>query len=122
TARHGALADFFQQQNDPTVDQPVFGDTADEIREAQSRGKLYLAARVDASRVTYGSFAAAVGSPGDLLRYERTLSGLDVDLRRDFGAFGQRARLFAARRDDRVARAVDLFRATGGALYYLRHD
>ena len=121
TAKQTATADLSSQLHDPTVDYPVLGDTAVETRDAEGRSKVQLSARVDESRATVGTFHSAVGSPGALLAYDRTLSGGDLDLKRSFGQFRQEARVFGARADGRVARAVDLFRATGGALYYLRH-
>lgn len=118
TAKRRELADFFVEEHDPTIDFGVLGDSAVETRQAaQGRDPFVLRARAGESHATFGSFATAIGAPGELFSYDRTLSGGDLDLR----AGSHRLRAFAATGDERLLRAVDLFRATGGALYYLRH-
>jgi hypothetical protein len=118
TAKVTEAQDFFQQVVDPVRGYGVLGDSADEVRAVNARGKLYLRLRADDSTATVGDFGAALGAAGDLVRYERTVYGAGVDLRR--GAVEAKG-FVAPDLTDRLARDVNVFRATGGSLYYLRH-
>src|SRR5262249_27332021 len=44
-----------------------------------------------------------------------------IDVRKSFGPLDQRLEVFGATSDASLLRDVDIYRATGGTLYYLRH-
>jgi uncharacterized repeat protein (TIGR01451 family) len=126
TARQAGAEEFFQSTLDPKRDYAVYGDSADEVRDANARGKLYVMVEADESRAVIGNVHTDVRSGGELFRYDRTVYGAVVDFKKTFttaavGKVEQEAKLFATTGDGRLARDVNVFRATGGSLYYLQH-
>lgn len=120
TAKQAAFEEFFQETLDPSRDYAVYGDASEEVRDANARGKLYLLVEADDSKALVGNFKSALQG-GDLFRYDRTVYGAAVDFKRSFGSVKQEVRAFGSLGDGRLARDVNVFRATGGSLYYLRH-
>lgn len=118
TARRGAFEPFYRQVIDPARDF-VFGDSSAEVAAAPSRGKVYARVEADESSAVLGSFTPDLHQ--GLLSYDRTLQGGTVDFRRSFGALDQRVQVFGATTEARLARDVNVFRTTGGTLYYLRN-
>lgn len=122
TARRAAGAPLGEQVIDPARGWATFGDDAAEVRDAQARGPIYL--RVEDGRggsATVGNIRTGVRG-GDLLRFSRTVYGAEVDVDAvSVGAHTVSARAFTAFDTAGLSRAIDLFRATGGSLYYLRH-
>jgi uncharacterized repeat protein (TIGR01451 family) len=124
TAKQAAFQEFFQETIDPNRDYAVYGDSAQEVRDAKARGKLYVLVEADDSRALVGNFKTDLGpaaSAGPLFRYDRTVYGAEVDFKKTFGPVKQEVKAFGTTGDGSLARDVNLFRATGGSLYYLRH-
>jgi len=124
TARHSSTGAFFEEVVDPTAssggDFPTYGDSAEEVRDVNTRGKLYLRVEADDSEAVIGSMHTKMRG-GDLFQYDRTLTGALVDVDREIGAHRLRAKSFASSDTGALARDVNWYRATGGSLYYLRH-
>lgn len=117
---------------------PTHGDDATEVRDAETRGKVFVEARAGSSRAVIGSVASDLRG-GELFRYERTTSGALVVVDRSWEGDGARpggegeeakdsppaARIelrgFTGKDHDRLLRDINWYRATGGSLYYLRH-
>jgi len=119
TARDPQLQDFASSLIDPTRFYPVYGDASDPQLGAPARGKLYVLIEADDTKLLVGN--ARIGLHGiELLRYDRSLYGAQVELRRLFGKdLDTRVQLFAAGQEKTVRRRTDLLRGTGGSLYYL---
>ncbi len=126
TSKRRRASAFFENLMDPTRDIPVYGDTSEEVRDVNGRGKLYLRVTADESSAVVGSVRTSLHSQGEpsgaaLLSYERTFDGALVDISRDLGVHRGQLRAFGTQTRTEHARDVNLFRATGGSLYYLRH-
>jgi hypothetical protein len=122
TAKRPRFEEFFEETLDPHRDDAVYGDSAEEVRDANARGKLYVQVEADRSKATVGNFRTDLRSGGELFRYDRTVYGAEVDLQNQLGPVKQEVKAFATTGGGGLARDVNLFRATGGSLYYLRHD
>lgn len=122
TAKQSAFEEFSDTSIDPEEEQAVYGDDATEVRDARARGKLYLAAEAKGLRALIGNFQTRLASGGELFRYDRTVYGTEVDFTRSFAKVKHESRVFVSTGDARLGRDVNLFRATGGTLYYLRHS
>jgi hypothetical protein len=120
TAKRGEFQEFFQEVLDPARDYAVYGDSAEEVRDVNARGKLYVMIEADDSKLTIGNFKTNLKG-GELFRYDRAVYGAEVDFKKQWGSFAQKAKAFGTLGDGRLARDVNVFRATGGSLYYLRH-
>ncbi len=121
TAREPGSSAFFEQVLDSNRSFPLLGDDANEVRDVNTRGKLY-------ARVVAGDSSAAIGSVhtrleggGELFSYDRTADGVVADVQRSVGDHNVALRAFATSDSLPSARDINWFRATGGSLYYLRH-
>lgn len=119
TARNGNLQQFQANLFDPDRYYPIYGDASVDVQDAQARGPLYVLIEADRSKATFGNFRTGVDG-WELVRYDRTMYGGQLDLQRVFaGDLDTRAKLFAAQEDRTLARRTDMLRGTGGSLFYL---
>ncbi len=121
TARRRGFTPFYEQVIDPARDYAVFGDASADIQDAQARGPLYVLVEADRSRLKVGNFRTDLQGI-ELLRYQRTFYGVEVDLNHAVAeGFDTRLQGFATDDNDTLVRGQDELRATGGSLYYLSH-
>ncbi len=120
TAREQGSGALFNQIVDPMRDYAVYGDSATEIADVNTRGKLYVRVEADDSKAIVGSFHTRM-SGGHLFRYDRTVDGALVHVKRKVAKTDVEVRAFGTTDSGELTRDVNLYRATGGSLYYLRH-
>ncbi len=122
TAKKREFEEFFDQVVDPNRYYPIYGDSAAHVRDVNARDKYYVLVKADDSTLRVGNFRAGFRGV-QLLRYDRVLYGAKVDLKKAFWKERVKANLkaFFSRDDARRARDMNLLRATGGSIYYLRH-
>ena len=118
TGKERETQPFFANLDD-TKEFSLFGDTAGEARDVNSRGKFYLHVKADESTATIGSVHTSL--VGGLVHYDRTVDGVVVDGHRTIGRHEASARAFATHYAPTTMRDVNWYRATGGSLYYLRY-
>ncbi|MEM9488784.1 MAG: hypothetical protein AAGC55_06545, partial [Myxococcota bacterium] len=108
---------------------PAQGDQGDEVSEANTRRKVFVEVAADRSRAVIGSVHSDLRGIS-LFRYDRTVDGVAIDFDsagsapaagRERAAGRAQVRVFAGDDREALARDVNWYRATGGALYYLRH-
>ena len=124
TARRREFEGYFEQLVDPEAWYPVYGDSAKEIRDVNTRGPLYVLIEADASRLTVGNFKTGLDGL-ELFRYDRTLYGAHADLDVKVGdesKFRHEVTAFVADDDAPERHAYVELRGTGGSLYYLPHE
>jgi hypothetical protein len=124
TAKDQDAEAFFEQVVDPGRSYAVFGDSAQEIRDVNARGVAYLHVRDgEGNSATLGNIRSRMRG-GELFRFDRTVYGAAVRLDgvewNDDHAIDANA--FTAFEQTGLSRDINLFRATGGSLYYLRND
>lgn len=120
TARRREFESYFRQVIDPERFYPVYGDSAAEVKEANSRGPLYVMVQADRSRLTVGNFRSAIKGI-ELMNYDRSLYGAAVHLDVKTGPLRHELRAFAADQDVAERHGYVEYRGTGGSLYYLPH-
>jgi len=120
TARPSGSGVLFNQIVDPVRDFPVYGDTSTEVADVNTRGKLYVRVQADKSKAIVGSFHTRM-SGGHLFRYDRTVDGALIHAKRKIKKADVDVRAFGTTDTGEFTRDVNLYRATGGSLYYLRH-
>ena len=120
TARRQALTEYFQQTIDPERFYPVYGDSAREVNDVNTRGPLYVLVKADRSALTVGNFRTLIRGV-ELLNYDRTLYGAQADLKVNSGEFSHELKAFGATQDQPERHAYVELRGTGGSLYYLPH-
>jgi uncharacterized repeat protein (TIGR01451 family) len=122
TAKRRDFEEFFDQVVDPNRYYPIYGDSAQHVRDVNARDKLYILVKADDSTLRFGNFRAGIRGV-TLLRYDRALYGAKIDLRKRFANKKVQTRLQAyySRDDSRLSRDLNMLRATGGSIYYLRH-
>ncbi|MCA9557951.1 MAG: hypothetical protein KC583_05230, partial [Myxococcales bacterium] len=120
TARRRTYETYFRQLIDPETFYPVYGDSAEEVKDAHSRGPVYVLIKADASTLTVGNFKSAFRGV-ELFNYDRTLYGGAVALDEKRGDFRHEVKAFAADQDVSERHAYVELRGTGGSLYYLPH-
>jgi hypothetical protein len=124
TARKRNTGAFFEQVfasgNGANRGFPTHGDSAQEVRDVNTRGKLYARVKAGESTAVIGSLNTALHI-GTLFRFDRTVDGALLDVRRKVGGRKLRARAFGTTSAGELSRDVNLYRSTGGSLYYLRH-
>ena len=108
---------------DPNRYYPVYGDDSTLQDDAPTRGKFYIRVERGDSSVVWGNFKTTVTGT-EFIRYERGLYGARAQAK-TAGAtgFGERrgqVEVFAAEPGTLGAR--DVFRGTGGSLYYVRRQ
>ncbi|MEK6609281.1 MAG: hypothetical protein AABZ30_16620, partial [Myxococcota bacterium] len=116
------MEEFFELVVDPNRYYPIYGDSADEIHDVDARGKLYVLVEADESKLLVGNFRSDLRGV-ELFRYDRTFYGAQVDFKKKlFGErLGQELKAFVSDDSARLAHDHNVFRATGGSIYYLRH-
>ena len=104
---------------DPNRYYPVYGDDSTLTEDAPTRGKFYVRLERGDSSIMWGNFKTTVTGT-EFLRYERGLYGARAQTKTaESTSFGERrgqAEVFAAEPGTLGAR--DVFRGTGGTLYY----
>lgn len=108
---------------DPNQYYPVYGDDSTTVDDAPTQGKFYVQLARGESQVMWGNFQTQwTGS--ELIQYSRGLYGARARFRSEdstgFGARQTQVEAFAA--DPGTLGAREVFRGTGGSLYYLRHQ
>jgi hypothetical protein len=106
---------------DPNKYYPVYGDDSTLQEDAPTRGKFYIRLERGDSSVVWGNFKTKITGT-EFVRYDRGLYGAKAETKTAAStSFGERrgeAQVFAAEPGTLGAR--DVFRGTGGSLYYLR--
>ena len=120
TAKQQAFESYFRQMIDPDRYYPVYGDSAQEIMDVNSRGPLYVLVKADKSLLQVGNFRTQLKGI-ELLNYDRSLYGSQVSLDLNQGDWRHQAQLFGASQDQAEKHAYVELRGTGGSLYYLPH-
>ncbi|MDP2029227.1 MAG: OmpA family protein [Thiobacillus sp.] len=114
---------YLLRRLDPNAYYPVYGDDSTLLEDAPTQGKFYVKLQRGDSHVLWGSFQTRLTGT-DLVNYSRGLYGAQARyLAPEATAFGERrteVEAFAA--DPGTLASVEEFRATGGSLYYLRHQ
>jgi uncharacterized repeat protein (TIGR01451 family) len=118
TGREPGTAALFDEPLQAQRDLPVYGDASDEQFETSTRGPFSLRIVADDSRLVVGSSPIEVRGQ-HLFGYQRIIDGVELSLDRRVAAHRVEATAFAASAGDRATDS-NLFRATGGTLYYLR--
>ncbi len=104
---------------DPEKYYPVYGDDSTCIDDVDSRGKVYVRLEWNQSKVLLGNYQVIMNN-ADLAKYSRSLYGLDAefknvaDVKKHAGTQIFWAKPF-------TVHSHDIIKATGGALYYLKH-
>jgi hypothetical protein len=107
------------QKIDPEKYYPVYGDDSTMVRDIESLGKIYVRLEWDKSKVLLGNYQVAMNETA-LVKYNRNLYGLDAELRSEKDIQNQTGtQIFMAKPWSVHSR--DILKATGGALYYLKH-
>jgi len=120
SARRQELTSYFRQMIDPERFYPVYGDSAQEVNDVNSRGPVYVLVKADRSALVAGNFRTQIRGV-ELLNYDRTLYGAQVDLKLDQGDLKHELKAFGADQDQPERHAYVELRGTGGSLYYLPH-
>lgn len=120
TARRREFETYFRQIVDPEQFYPVYGDSAAEVKDANSRGPVYVMVQADRSRLTVGNFRTAMRGI-ELLNYDRSLYGAAVHLDVKTKTLRHEVRGFAADQEAAERHGYVEYRGTGGSLYYLPH-
>jgi uncharacterized repeat protein (TIGR01451 family) len=141
SAKRAEFEDFAAQIIDPARFYPVYGDTAQEIQDVRARDKVYISVQTDDKKgqLLVGNFrtqirglaadsgqvtasGAQVGS-AQLLSYDRALYGGEIDVQRSLAAHtSTHVQAFVSRDDQLLAKDHNVFRSTGGSIYFLRHN
>jgi uncharacterized repeat protein (TIGR01451 family) len=106
---------------------PEWGDDAKEVEEVKAAGPVFVDLWADASRLRIANFATDL--PGrELLKYRRSFYGLNLLFDRNMADPNKKkkvqqvtAEVYASDTAQGLRSASNLFRATGGSFYRLRH-
>ncbi len=114
---------YLLRRLDPDLFYPVYGDDSTTVEDAPTRGKFYVKLARGDSHVMWGNFQTKwTGS--DFANINRGMYGANAhivsDTQTSFGEKQVEIDMFAG--DPGTLGARDDFRATGGSLYYLRHQ
>lgn len=120
SAKRQEFSTYFRQMIDPERYYPTYGDSAQEVNDVNSRGPLYVLIKADRSTLMAGNFRTQIRGV-ELLNYDRTLYGAQVDLKFDQSSLKHELKAFAADQDQAERHAYVELRGTGGSLYYLPH-
>jgi hypothetical protein len=108
---------------DPNKYYPVYGDDSTLQDDAPTRGKFYVRVDRGDSTIMWGNFKTKITGT-EFVRYDRGLYGARAETKTAAStSFGERrgeVQVFAAEPGTLGAR--DVFRGTGGSLYYLRRS
>ncbi len=108
---------------DPDDYYPVYGDDSSAVEDAPTRGKFYVRLERGDSHVMWGNYKVSIANTA-FLRQQRALYGAQAVYR------SEKTTSFGERRVEAVAYAAqpgtlpqrDSFRATGGSVYFLKHQ
>lgn len=108
---------------DSNYSYPIYGDDGILVDDAPTQGKFHVRLERDDSRLMWGSFRTPVAGT-DLVHFNRGLYGAELHHRGlSTTSFGERrTSLDAFAADPGTVGSREEFRATGGSLYYLRHQ
>ncbi|MEQ1663135.1 MAG: OmpA family protein [Thiobacillus sp.] len=114
---------YLLRRLDPNAYYPVYGDDSTLVEDAPTQGKFYVKLQRGDSHVLWGSFQTKL-SGTDLVNYSRGLYGAQARYQSPVAtAFGEkRTEVEAFAADPGTLASMEEFRATGGSLYYLRHQ
>jgi hypothetical protein len=108
---------------DPDQFYPVYGDDSTSVNDAPTRGKFYVRLERGDSHVMWGNFKSEIKG-GGLLRNERALYGASAVYKSaKTTSFGERvaeAHAYASQPGTLPQR--DVFRGTGGSVYFLKRQ
>lgn len=108
---------------DPNRYYPVYGDDSTLVEDAPTRGKFYVRVERGDSNIVWGNFKTTVTGT-EYVRYERGLYGARAQTKTEsttrWGERRGQIEGFAAEPGTLGAR--DVFRGTGGSLYYLQRQ
>ena len=120
TAKRMEFESYLRQMIDPTRYYPVYGDSAQEVQDVNSRGPLYVLVKADKSLLQVGNFRTLIRGI-ELINYDRSLYGAQVSLDLAQGAWRHQVQTFGATQDQAEKHTYVELRGTGGSLYYLPH-
>lgn len=120
TAKKQEFQAYFKQVIDPNRYYPVYGDSAQEVMDVNSRGPLYVLVKADRSLIQVGNFRTQLRGL-ELLNYDRSLYGAQVSLDLSQEGWRHQAQVFGATQDQPERHTYVELRGTGGSLYYLPH-
>jgi hypothetical protein len=111
---------YLLRQLDPNRYYPVYGDDSTTVDDAPTRGKFYVKLERGDSDIVWGNFKTSINGT-EFVRYDRGLYGARARVVSDdstkFGERRGKVEAFAA--EPGTIGARDVFRGTGGSLYYL---
>ena len=109
---------------DPNAYYPIYGDDSTMQSYAESQGKFFLKLEWDKSEVLWGNYDLSIGDANDLANYRRTLYGLYAGYESlDTTKYGfSKTKALGFTSSSNTLGQRDELRATGGTLYYLRHN
>ena len=120
TAKQSEFEGYFRQMIDPDRYYPVYGDSAEEVNDVNSRGPLYVLVKADQSLLQVGNFRTQLRGI-ELLNYDRSLYGAQANIDLKKGSWRHEAQVFGATQDQAERHVYVELRGTGGSLYYLPH-
>jgi len=120
SARRQEFETYFRQLVDPERFYPVYGDSAQEVNDVNTRGPIYVAIKADDSTLTVGNFKSEIRGL-ELLNYDRALYGAHTSIDVKRGDLRHELRAFASDQQQPERHAYVELRGTGGSLYYLPH-
>ena len=105
---------------DPNRYYPVYGDDSTLVEDAPTRGKFYVRVERGDNNILWGNFKTGITGT-DYVRYDRGLYGARVQAKTEGSTrFGERRGQFEAFAAEPGTLGVrDVFRGTGGSLFYL---
>jgi uncharacterized repeat protein (TIGR01451 family) len=124
TAKRSEFEDFLSQVVDPARFYPIYGDAATEVQDVRARDKLYVLVETDdkKARLRIGNFRSQLKGL-ELLNYDRALYGGEIDVARRLTPKAEsHVTAFVSQDDGHLAKDHNVFRATGGSIYFLRHS
>ncbi len=99
---------------------PVYGDATEPTIDTFTRRKGYLRLELDGSKIIVGNVAGDLNG-GELFRYRRSLWGLDLNAKHDFGKTGVSGlEVIAGDSPSGTGTRSIVFQATGGSMYQLQ--
>jgi hypothetical protein len=114
---------YLLRKLDPNKYYPVYGDDSTLTEDAPTRGKFYVRLEKGDNSIMWGNFKTTITGT-EFVRYDRGLYGARAQVGSDaVTASGERAtkaEVFAAEPGTIAGR--DVFRGTGGSLYYMRRQ
>ncbi len=113
----------FLRRLDPTLHYPVYGDDSTTVEDAPTYGRFYLRAETPNGQAMWGNFHTQLTGT-DLIRYQRSLYGGEVDWRSEATTAGgeRRSQINGFAADPGTIASREEFASTGGSVYYLRNQ